>query len=149
MGFSLSLSRGFFAKHAAFSKSRSGGTAVEFAIIGPVLLLLMSGMFSYGGYFLTAHTIQQLTNDAARAAIAGLDDTERTTLARDAVRSGIAAQAFLRGESMVAVERDGAMLRVRVTYDASEDMYWAFEGLLPIPRPEISRAASIRLGGVP
>ncbi len=149
MGFSLRLSRRFIARRAAFAAARRGGAAVEFAIIGPVLLLLLSGVITYGGYFLTAHTVQQLSNDAARAAIAGLDDDERLMLARDAVRNGIANQAFMRGESQVELHRDGSMMRVRVSYDASEDVYWAFEALLPVPRPEISRAATIRLGGLP
>ncbi len=148
MGFSLRLSRGFVARHG-FIAAKRGTAAVEFALVGPVLLLLMSGIFTYGGYFLTAHTVQQISNDAARAAIAGLSDDERLTLAQDTVRVGMADQSHMRGESQVNVQRDGSMLRVRVTYDAREDIYWAFEGLLPVPRPEISRVATIRLGGLP
>nr|HRK63835.1 pilus assembly protein [Terricaulis sp.] len=128
--------------------ARAGSAAVEFAIIGPMLLLILSGIFTYGGYFLTAHTVQQITNDAARAALAGLDDEERAMLARDAAASGLRGQAFMRGElSRLDVAREGAALSVAITYDASDDMYWAFQALLPVPSPEISRTATIRLGG--
>ncbi len=151
MAFALRLSPLFFARRRArprFLDARAGGAAVEFAIIGPMLLILLSGIFTYGGYFLTAHTVQQITNDAARAALAGLDDEERAALARESAQGGVRGQAFMRGElTQVAVSRDGAALSIAVTYDASEDMYWAFQALLPVPSPEISRRATIRLGG--
>ncbi|MCX7356602.1 MAG: pilus assembly protein [Alphaproteobacteria bacterium] len=127
---------------------RAGNAAVEFAIVGPVLLLMLMGIFTYGGYFLTAHTVQQLTNDAARASIAGLDDEERLSLARDAVQAGIANQDFMRGElSQITLTRNGQTVSVAVTYDASDDVYWAFQSLIPAPPHSISRRASIRVGG--
>ena len=142
MSFALKLSQRFsaFALPAFYASrprrlDRAGNAAVEFAIIGPVLLLLLMGIFTYGGYFLTAHTIQQLTNDAARASIAGLDDEERLALARGAMQAGIANQSFMRGElsPTSALTRDGEMISVAVTYDASEDVYWAFQSLIPAP----------------
>ena len=156
MAFSLRLSRkfralrapAFFAQQRGSVADTSGSAAVEFAIVGPVLFLLMTGIFTYGGYFLTAHTIQQLTNDAARASIAGLDDNERLTLARDAMMSGIASQRFMRGDlSRITVTRDGLAINVAVTYDASEDVYWAFQTLVPAPPSTISRTSTIRAGG--
>ena len=151
MGFALRLSPFFRARRSgrpSFAHTRAGSAAVEFAIIGPMLLLILSGIFTYGGYFLTAHTVQQITNDAARAAIAGLDDDERAMLAREAAEAGLRGQAFMRGElSRLNVARSGAALSVAVTYDASDDMYWAFQPLLPVPSPNISRTATIRLGG--
>lgn len=152
MGFALRLSPFFRARRLyrppAFMRDRRGGAAVEFAIVGPVLLIILTGIFTYGGYFLTAHTIQQITNDAARAAIAGLDDDERLALARDAVRAGLDGQAFMRGEvAELSLARSGSSVSVRLTYDASDDLYWAFEALLPTPSPRISRTATIRLGG--
>jgi Flp pilus assembly protein TadG len=132
-----------------FRKARSGTAAVEFAIVGPVLILLMLGMVTYGGYFLTAHTVQQLANDAARAAIAGLDDDERLLLARESATASLASQAFMRGQlSQLDVRRTGENMAISVTYDAREDVYWSFESLLPVPSPDISRTATIRLGGL-
>lgn len=152
MAFALKLAPFFQAQRSLrarrFSPATQGSAAVEFAIIGPILLLMLSGIFTYGGYFLTAHTVQQITNDAARAAIAGLDDTERATLAREAVNAGLSTQTFMRGEvSHLELARSGASLSVAITYDASHDLYWAFASLLPVPSPQISRRATIRLGG--
>lgn len=156
MAFALKLSRKFrafsppqfFLRQRKSLRDRAGSAAVEFAIVGPILLLLLTGIFTYGGYFLTAHTIQQLANDAARASIAGLDDTERLALARQAMQAGLANQSFMRGDlSQVALTRDGTNLSVAVTYDASEDVYWAFQSLIPAPPSTISRRSTIRLGG--
>jgi len=155
MGFALKLSRRFsaFAVPAFYAPrprrlDRAGNAAVEFAIIGPVLLLLLMGIFTYGGYFLTAHTVQQLTNDAARASIAGLDDEERLALARGAMEAGIANQDFMRGDlADISLTRNGEMVSVAVTYDASEDVYWAFQSLIPAPPHSIVRRSSIRIGG--
>lgn len=156
MAFALKLSRRFRARslpplylsERKTLRNDSGSAAVEFAIVGPILLLLMTGIFTYGGYFLTAHTVQQLANDAARASIAGLDDTERLTLAREAMLSGISNQDFMRGElSDVAITRQGTSISIAVTYDASEDVYWAFQSLIPAPPSRISRRSTIQLGG--
>ncbi|HVK80652.1 MAG TPA: TadE/TadG family type IV pilus assembly protein [Verrucomicrobiae bacterium] len=128
---------------------RAGSAAVEFAIVAPVLLLLMTGILAYGGYFLTAHTVQQMANDAARASLAGVNDDERTLLAQQAIAESIAGQSHLHGENtLISVVRDGDLVTVRVTYDASDDIYWAFAALLPTPSPRIERAARIRLGGL-
>ncbi len=132
-----------------YARDTGGNAAIEFAIIGPVLVLLLMGIFTYGGYFLTAHTVQQMANDAARSAIAGLDDSERLMLARDSALASLTNQTHMRGAiSRLELRRDGANIAVDVTYDASEDLYWSFESLLPVPAPQISRTATIRLGGV-
>lgn len=155
MSFALRLSHRFKALRASWltdstrsDRAQSGNAAVEFAIVGPVLLLLMTGIFTYGGYFLTAHTVQQLANDAARASIAGLDDGERLDLARQAMEAGLANQSFMRGAvSQVALSTTNSTISVSVTYDASEDVYWTFQSLLPTPSASISRRSTIRMGG--
>ena len=126
----------------------AGTAAVEFAIIGPVLLLMLLGIFTYGGYFLTAHTLQQLTNDAARASIAGLDNAERRSLAEAAFRAGLANQDNMHGTlTAVSVRETGRTLALTVTYDATRDLYWATRTVVPAPPPQISRTATIQLGG--
>jgi len=146
VAFALKLSRGFQARQCR--DDVRGGAALEFAIIGPVLLMMLLGIFTYGGYFLTAHTVQQMANDAARAAIAGLDDTERLALARQSLQASIEAQPFMRGElSNVELARQDNVVHLRITYDASEDLYWAFESLVPPPSPHIARTVSVRVGG--
>lgn len=147
MAFNLRLAPAFRARTS--KRSESGSAAVEFAIIAPMLLLVLSGIYAYGGYFLTAHTVQQMANDAARAAISGLDDDERVSLATTAVQTSLSTQTFMRGDlSTVQLTRSNGAMSLRVTYDARDDIYWAFATALPLPSPSITRTATIRLGGV-
>ena len=77
------------------SRHDGGAVAVEFAIIGPMLILLLLGIMVYGGYFLMAHSVQQLANDAARAALGGLSDSERQQLAANCLANELHTYGFL------------------------------------------------------
>lgn len=129
--------------------ARSGAAAVEFALLAPMLIFLMWGIISYGGYFLTAHTVQQIANDAARAAVGGLDDDERTALANNCVQREVALFGQLQKASLnVSVVNDGKALAVNVLYDASHNPYWAFAQLGPMPSSQVSRTGTVLLGGL-
>ncbi|MFZ5617034.1 MAG: TadE family protein, partial [Pseudomonadota bacterium] len=60
-----------------FIANRSGASAVEFAIVAPVLLAMLLGMLAYGIYLSADHSVRQLAADVARETIAGIDDEER------------------------------------------------------------------------
>jgi hypothetical protein len=76
-------------------RSAGGATAVEFAIVAPVLLMLLFGILVYGGYFLMSHSVQQLANDAARAAVGGMTDAERQQLAAGTLASELPTYGYL------------------------------------------------------
>ncbi|RVD33089.1 pilus assembly protein, partial [Mesorhizobium sp. M4A.F.Ca.ET.020.02.1.1] len=64
--------------HVSWSRFRAdavGTTAVEFAMLAPLFILLLLGMVAYGIYFGASHSVQQIAADAARTAIAGLNQT--------------------------------------------------------------------------
>jgi Flp pilus assembly protein TadG len=126
----------------------SGASALEFALIAPPFLAVLLGLLSYGGYFWTAHSLQQLANDCARASVAGLDADEREEIARDALESQVGGYAFLE-ESLadVTVTDGGNDVTVAVSYDASDSAFFVLSGLIPMPSPEMSRQAVVRLGG--
>lgn len=159
MSFALRLTRGFRAapnwfvlstrkprKRRRFLRATDGAAAVEFGIIAPMLIVLLMGMISYGSYFLTAHSVQQLANDAARAAIAGLDDAERQVIAQQSVNAGVIQQRYLQPQRMsVLMTRTEMTLSVNVSYDASQE-FWS-RLMTSAPDPKISRTATIRLGG--
>ncbi len=144
-------------KHCAYpSRARPGhlrsdvrGTAIiEMAIALPVLLALVMGIISYGDWFLTAHSVQQAANDAARAAIAGLTSTERQQLASDNLQTMLRRGGSLQSaNATIAVDDDGSTLAVRIRYDASRDplLHMSF---VPPPSPIIQRSAAISLGGL-
>jgi Flp pilus assembly protein TadG len=125
-----------------------GNTAVEFAILAPLLLTLLFAVIVYGGYFMMSHALQQIANDAARASIGGLSDPERQQLALQALSSEEGTYSFLKPSALqLDYAEVGQTATVQVTYDASSSPLWALRGLLPLPASTIVRSASIQLGG--
>lgn len=109
---------------------------------------MLLGIISYGGYFWTAHAVQQIANDAARTAIGGLDAAERSTLAKSVLDAEVGAYAFLNaGDAVVAVDDKNQTVTVRVAYDATATPFWAFKTIVPMPSSTIHRSATVRLGG--
>ncbi|MBX3480273.1 MAG: pilus assembly protein [Caulobacter sp.] len=132
----------------AFSRDQLGGAAVEFAIIGPILVFLLMGIVGWGGYFWVSHAVQQVTNDAARAAVAGLDQDERTSLASAVLNTEIDDYAWLKTEAAkVTVTSQDQAITVRVVYDATHTPFWVMKAIVPLPSPSIARSATVRLGG--
>ncbi len=128
--------------------AEDGATAVEFALLSPVLVLMLAGITGYGGYFWISHSVQQLANDAARAAVAGLDTTERTSLAQQAVSAEVGGYSSLDASRVTTtLNVNASAMTVSVTYDASGSAFWAMRGLTPMPSTTVVRQAVIRLGG--
>ena len=135
-------------KSTLVSLGQRGAAAVEFAILGPVLILMLIGILVYGGYFLMAHSVQQLANDAARAALGGLSDTERHSLASASLASELPAYGFLDPRQVQLAYADQAqVMTVNVAYDASASPLWALHGVIPMPPSAIVRSASVQVGG--
>jgi hypothetical protein len=122
-----------------------GAVLVEMAFAAPILLMLITGIVSYGEWFITAHSVQQAANEAARASIAGLTSTERQSLAVASGQTNIRRGGMLDpNRATFAVDDDGTTLVVRISYDASADplLHLSF---LRAPGTTISRRAAIRL----
>jgi Flp pilus assembly protein TadG len=131
----------------AIAESR-GNAAIEFALVAPVFLLFVMGIVSYGGYFWLAHNLQELANDSARAAVAGLTSDERTQLAQNAFDSEATHYGALTPtNAQVLYNGDSQAFTVSISYDASASGFWIADGLIPMPSSTIVRSASIRLGG--
>ncbi|HEX3810108.1 MAG TPA: TadE/TadG family type IV pilus assembly protein [Rhizomicrobium sp.] len=125
-----------------------GSTAIEFALLSPIFLFFLLGIISYGGYFWLAHSVQELANDAARAAVAGLTSGERQTLAQSSFADEIAGNAMLKARAAsLSYNGQAQTFTVRVSYDASAMPFWAAAGLVPMPPSTIVRTATVRLGG--
>jgi Flp pilus assembly protein TadG len=128
--------------------SDSGAAAVEFAIVGPIFLILLVGVMAWGNYFWLSHSLQQVANDAARAALAGVDAAERKSLAAAVLAEEIGDYASLTPKAASVQVQDVAnRVTVTISYDASSSPFWAFSTLVPMPSSLIKRQASVRLGG--
>jgi len=126
----------------------TGATIVEFALTAPLFLMILLGLFAYGGYYWRAHSLQQVANDAARAAIAGLTPPERAAIAQSVVASETVSLAGIaRSRPSVAVSESGESVRVDVSYDATRDIFFSLR-MVPLPEPVIRRSAVVRMGGL-
>lgn len=131
-----------------FARDTRGATIVEFALVLPILLCLLMGVFGYGQYFLLAHSVQQIANDAARATVAGLDADERSSLARQSVADDVAALRQFAGARVAStIDEDGDSIAVEVTLDA-HGLPPFNTPIVPMPAPLIERRAVVRRGGL-
>lgn len=127
-------------------RTREGAAAVEFALVGPILILLLIGIVVYGGWFLTAQTVQAVASEGARAAVGGLDAAERETLARGEVATAVRGVALDPRRTSVQVAEEAGRLRIVVAYDASDSPLMLMGGMLPRPPAVIRRAAVVQVG---
>lgn len=136
--------RGFLSR---FRRDRRGVAAIEFAIVVPLLIMMMFGMIMYGSWFWMAHSVQSMASEGARAAIAGLDPAEREQLARAFVGLQVGDLGLDSAKAAVEVESTPNVIRVDIAYDASDHPLMALSGLIPSPPKVIRRTAVVRLGG--
>lgn len=129
-------------------RSEGGTAALEFALIGPLFILMIIATIVYGGWIWMAQGVQHLAAEGARAAIAGVNVDERTVLAHSAVSDSVNGTTVLDPEALqVVVASDQGEIRVMITYDASDHPFMAMAGLVPSPPETIRREAVIRTGG--
>ncbi len=135
-------------KLKSFAKARGGNVAIEFAMIAPVLIAMLLGIVSYGGYFFLAHSLQEIANDSARAAIAGLTATERQQLAQSQMTADLSQYSiFSTSSANLSYNSDSTGYTVSISYDASKSGFWSASGFIPMPSPTIVSTAAIKLGG--
>ena len=117
----------------------------------PVFLLIVLGILTYGIYLGSAHSVEQLAADAARASVAGLSDSERVQIATQHVTTNAGGYPLLNA-SKIAVEAgasplDASQFRVMVRFDASDLPIWIMSGIVPMPDRVIERTSIIKRGG--
>ncbi|WGD53021.1 pilus assembly protein [Bradyrhizobium sp. CB1650] len=133
-----------------FTRNQSGASAVEFAIMLPVFLTIIFGIVVFGCYLTMVHGVQQLAAEAARTSIAGLNDSERSSLATSYVTSSASGYPLLDATKLdVAAAPSGSdpnVYVVTVRYDASSSFIFALPFVPPLPSL-IARSAVIPNGG--
>lgn len=132
--------------------NEAGTSAIEFAILSPIFLLILLGMVAYGIYFGASHSLQQIAADAARTAIAGLDESERKSLVAAFVRDNAAGYPFIDSRKLTYRAKDstadGNQFLVLMEYDARDLPIWNLVRDLKLPGTTIVRQSTIRKGGL-
>lgn len=134
-----------------FRSDKQGAAAIEFAIIAPVFLLVNLTLIAYAIYLTAAHSVQQITADAARTAVAGLSAQERETLVDNFISSSTLNHPLLQKDKIhITVTTDPSNVNqftVTTEYDSSNLPIWNIY-TFPLPEHTIRRFATIRMGGI-
>jgi hypothetical protein len=129
-----------------------GTSAVEFALVAPVLFMIVFGIGVYGAYLGAKHNLDQLAAEAARATIPGITDQERGDLARRSVEAALRSGSLFRRDSLViavgADPGDADIYTVTLNFDAATLGLKGFARLLPMPPDLLRSSVSVRRGGL-
>lgn len=131
-------------------KCEKGLAALEFAVLAPVLLMLVFSVIVYSIYFTTLYGVRQASSEGARAALAGLSSAERTTLATQ--RAQAVAESFraIAGGSSAFVVQTGTegsdVFKVTVSYDMSGSPIMRYAGFLPLPSTTVEATTRVTNG---
>ncbi|TKT71917.1 pilus assembly protein [Afipia massiliensis] len=134
-----------------FLAARDGAIAVEFAMIAPVFLMIVFGIIMYGSYLAVIHGVQQLAAEAARSSVAGLNESERSTLANSYITGNVNSYPLINPAHLTVNAAtsgsDANVFVVTVNYDASSMFIYSLPTFVPAPSPTIVRSAAIPRGG--
>lgn len=135
---------------SGYVDDKRGASALEFAILAPLLLFCMMCIIGLGLYVGAVHGVQQLVAEAARASIAGLDDAERQDIASRSIASNLSAYPYISPTRLklepVATNPATQAFTVTLVYDASTMLAFQLP-FVPTPNPIITRSATIHRGG--
>ena len=128
---------------------KSGATAVEFALVTPILVVLSFGLVAFGAIVSVDNGLQQLVAEAARASVAGLSDAERTQLAQASVAANAKSYPFIDASkiNMLTSDPTASSFQVTVRYDMSGLFAYRMLSGLPLPSPAVARSAVVQRGG--
>ena len=134
-----------------FCLSRSGASAVEFALVLPAFLAIVFGIVMFGSYLAVVHGVQQLAAEAARSSVAGLSETERSSLANTYVTRNVGSYPLITPAHLTVnaatSPSDANVFVVTVNYDASGLFIYTLPSFVPSPPTRVVRSAAIPRGG--
>lgn len=132
-------------------KQTEAASAVEFALVFPIFLIVLFGIISFGSYLAVVHGVQQIAAEAARASISGLSDIERKSLAQDNIGRNVSSYPLIDAGRLslasAATTSDGTTFEIQVQYDASDMFIYSLPSFVPAPPSTIVRSAAIQRGG--
>src|ERR1700760_653306 len=108
---------------ARFIHCRRAASAVEFSMLLPLFLVIVFGIVVFGSYLTMVHGVQQLAAEAARSSVAGVTDSERSSLPTNYVTANVGTYPLIvPGNISVNAATSGSnpnVFVVSVSYNAS------------------------------
>lgn len=128
-----------------FVQEDDGATAVEFALVLPLLLAIVFGIICFGQYFAIANSLQQLAAEAARHSVLELGATQRAALAESFIDDAGERFTFLGNDKVTrSVQTFSAPvpgIQVTLTYDLQGSAVDIMDGFLGFDIESISRSS--------
>lgn len=133
----------------------AGLAAVEFALVAPAFLAIVFGILIYGFFFGTWIAISQAAAEGARASVAGMSTTERTSLAEAAAAAVLENYGSLLNSKNWTIKAQPGVaphtFQVSVQYDLSgkkfEDVASSISVLIPVPTDKPTATVTVGYGG--
>lgn len=130
---------------ARLLRHEQGSVLIEAAFALPLLISLLFGILIYGSWFMTAHSLQQAANNAARAAVAGLNSSERRELVDNSLAASRAAFPAPEPQSIaVSTSETGGYYTVTLQYDLANAPIFS-SAPVPILSSSLERSAVVRI----
>jgi Flp pilus assembly protein TadG len=133
-----------------FFRCQHGASAVEFALLLPLFLMLVFGIVVFGSYLTMVHDVQQLAAEAARTSVAGVTNNERNSLATGYVAQNASSYPLLAPNNLTVnaapSSSNANVYVVTVNYNAAGSFIFSLP-FVPTPATTIVRSAAIPYGG--
>jgi len=124
---------------------------MEFALIAPVLVVMVLGLVAFGIFFMYCQTLQELTASAARASVVGLSAAERSSLVQQFVAQSISSSGILNASDLsVQTSTSGSPATdytVTATYNLKDTALPLLASIVPVQFSGITRSSTIEFGG--
>lgn len=131
--------------------AEAGAVALEFALVLTVVLTLLLGIVSFGLQFSTRILAVQAASEGARAAVAGLSDAQRTSLATAAVTAILDSYGGIARARTVTVAVAGSptsTVRVTVQLDLSAFQLARLARFVPVLSASPTASVTAQVNGV-
>jgi Flp pilus assembly protein TadG len=113
--------------------------------------MMVFGIIMYGSYLAVIHGVQQLAAEAARSSVAGLSESERSSLANSYITGNVNSYPLINPAKLTVNAAtsgsDANVFIVSVNYDASGMFIYSLPTFVPAPSSTIVRSAAIPRGG--
>ncbi len=138
-------------KPPSFRNDRRGMAALEFALVAPLMLLIMLATTAMGAYLMFVHEVQELASSAARSSVAGLNPAERDSIAQQFVANAVSNSALLNSADLtVQTATTGSPAdnySVTISYALKDTPIPMLSTMIAIPLNNISRTSTVEFGG--
>lgn len=124
-------------------RNESGQSLVEFALILPILVLLIMGVFDFGRMFYTYTHLHMTTQETVRLGGLGQEDAEIVEFAKNYFHAGDGNDLIIEISPQDTVRKSGEYMTVTLTYPFEYAMPF-ISNVLPSPY-EMTTDSTIRV----